>query len=111
MRTHLTVLGWLHIAVNGFHLLIGGAVWLIFAVIGGAAAASGNGDMGPAAALMGIGTFILGIFAVLSIPGLIVGWGLLQGAPWARILGIVMSILLLFGPPFGTALGVYGLVI
>jgi hypothetical protein len=46
----------------------------------------------------------------LSLPGLIIGIGLMQFRPWARIAGIVLSALdLVSVPPFGTALGIYGL--
>src|SRR6266852_3303715 len=38
-----------------------------------------------------------------------VGWGLLQRQPWARTIAIVLGILALFHPPFGTALGIYTL--
>jgi hypothetical protein len=60
-----------------------------------------------------IGSMIFVVCAVFALPQLLLGWGLLQYAPWARILGIVMSILCLIHPAIGlyTALGVYGLVI
>ena len=45
----------------------------------------------------------------LSLPGLIVGIGLFRFRPWARILGIVLSILDLIWVPFGTIVGAYGL--
>jgi len=41
--------------------------------------------------------------------GLVVGWGLLERQPWARTLAIVLGVIGLFEPPFGTALGVYTL--
>jgi hypothetical protein len=44
-----------------------------------------------------------------SIPGLVAGWGLLKFRPWARILGIVVSILGLLVIPIGTIIGIYGL--
>jgi hypothetical protein len=46
---------------------------------------------------------------VLALPGLIAGWGLLAYKPWARILGLVLSVLNLLNIPVGTALGIYGL--
>jgi hypothetical protein len=46
---------------------------------------------------------------LISLPGLIAGVGLLQFKPWARILAIIISALDLFGFPFHTALGIYGL--
>ncbi|PWU01810.1 MAG: hypothetical protein C5B51_22075 [Terriglobia bacterium] len=44
-----------------------------------------------------------------SIIGLIAGWGLLQRAPWARMLALVLGVLNLLHVPFGTALGIYTL--
>ena len=37
------------------------------------------------------------------------GLGLMQKRPWARAAAIVLGVLALFHPPFGTALGVYTL--
>ena len=46
---------------------------------------------------------------ILAAGGLCVGLGLMQHAPWARVTAIVLGILALFHPPFGTALGIYTL--
>jgi hypothetical protein len=56
-----------------------------------------------------IGSFVLVVLLLLSIPGIIAGAGLLSYRPWSRILTIVLSILDLISIPFGTALGIYGL--
>jgi hypothetical protein len=53
--------------------------------------------------------FALIFMLVIAIPGLIVGWGLINFRPWSRVLGIVISALSLLNVPFGTALGIYGL--
>jgi len=50
-----------------------------------------------------------GTFLILAAGGLCVGLGLMQRAPWARVAAIVLGVLALFHPPFGTALGVYSL--
>ena len=52
-----------------------------------------------------VGTFVLAK-AVLE---LLAGWGLLQRAPWARMLSVVLAFFALFSVPFGTALGIYTL--
>lgn len=50
------------------------------------------------------------VFLLLtSLPSVIVGIGLLRHSPWARIAGIVLSIVALIMIPFGTMVGVYGL--
>ena len=46
---------------------------------------------------------------ILAAGGVCVGLGLMQRAPWARTAAIVLGVLALFHPPFGTALGVYSL--
>ncbi len=52
-----------------------------------------------------VGAF-LGITAVI---GIVVGWGLLDHRPWARMLAIVVGCLKLIDFPLGTALGIYTL--
>lgn len=54
--------------------------------------------------------FSLGIvFLVIAAGGVLVGWGLMNHERWARMTAIVLGILVLFHPPFGTALGIYTL--
>lgn len=54
--------------------------------------------------------FSLGsVFLVVAAGGILVGWGLMRHERWARIIAIVLGILSLFHPPFGTALGIYTL--
>jgi hypothetical protein len=50
-----------------------------------------------------------GTLVVLAAGGLCVGMGLRQRAPWARTAALILGVLALFHPPFGTALGVYSL--
>jgi hypothetical protein len=51
------------------------------------------------------------IFVVLRAALLFaVGWGLMERAPWGRIVAIVAAFLSLFKFPFGTALGIWTLV-
>ena len=50
-----------------------------------------------------------GTLLILGAGGVLVGWGLMKHQPWARIAGIVLGVLALFHPPFGTALGIYTL--
>lgn len=54
--------------------------------------------------------FSLGsVFLVIAAGGILVGWGLMRHERWARITAIVLGILAIFHPPFGTALGIYTL--
>lgn len=111
MQTHVKILGWIHLIFSGLGVVGGLLVWMLFMGGGAAAATDPQIGAGGGAAFMGLGTFILGIIVVLSLPGLLVGWGLIQQRPWARIGGIIMGIIQLFGFPIGTALGIYSLVV
>src|SRR5436190_24385552 len=93
MQTHVKVLAILHIVFGILGVLIG---LLAFAVLGGTAALihlDHDPDAAAAVPMMGaIGGFVLMLFLVVSLPGLIGGIGLLSYKPWARILTIVVSI-------------------
>ena len=110
MDTHVKVLGVLHIALGALGLL--GALLLIV-VFGGAAGivgASGDPDAAVALPIIGItGTALVVFVTALSLPGVIIGIGLVQFRSWARIGGLVLSVCDLIWIPFGTVLGVYGL--
>ena len=47
--------------------------------------------------------------AITAVVGFLVGWGLIDRRPWARMLAIVVGCLKLIDFPFGTALGIYTL--
>ena len=110
METHVKVLGALNIAFGAMGTF--GALILGF-IFGGAATAVGaSGDPEAAVALPIIGITGVALVAFLvawSLPGLIIGIGLLRLRPWARIAGIVVALLSLIVFPLGTILGVYGL--
>jgi hypothetical protein len=111
MATHVKVLGALFIALSALGLLV--AIFVIFALglsagIVGIAADPVDADIAqPILAL--VATAVTTFLLVVSLPGIVVGWGLLKFRPWARILGIVLSALHLINIPIGTALGIYGL--
>jgi hypothetical protein len=111
MTTHVKVLGALYLALSAIGLLV--ASFLFLALISAASVVGVAADPDEAALaipIIGIaGTWLVGFLVVLSIPGLIVGWGLLTFQSWARIVGIVLSVLNLINLPFGTLLGIYGL--
>jgi hypothetical protein len=110
MLTHVKVIAWAHIVLGG--LMAGGAVLLliVFGGLAGLIGASGEPNAGLAAPILGgIGGLIFIVLVLLALPGIVAGIGLLQFAPWARILTIVLSALHLLNVPLGTALGIYGL--
>ena len=111
MQTHVKTLGILHIVFGvlgvclglGFLLLFGGIAGII-----GIADESGEGLL--AIPILGvIGTVIFVISLLLSLPGIIAGYGLINFKPWARVLTLVLSFFHILNVPFGTALGVYGM--
>jgi hypothetical protein len=50
-----------------------------------------------------------GTLLILAAGGICVGVGLMHRRPWARVAAIILAVLALFHPPFGTALGIYTL--
>ena len=109
METHVKVLGALQIVMGAFGLLSALALVLVFGVASSAVGMSGDPDAAFALPIIGItGMALVGFLVALSLPSVVVGIGLLQHRPWARIAGIVLSILGMMMIPFGTILGVYG---
>jgi hypothetical protein len=109
VRKHINLLAILWLA-NGVLRLLGVSVFMLF----GRMFWPGWHWMGPRwsgfdafwpGGLFSLGIF-LGFFGVLH---LILAWGLFERQPWSRTLGIVLGILALIRPPFGTVLGIYTL--
>jgi hypothetical protein len=104
------VLGVLHIAFSAIGLVFAFVVILVLGGAVGLVGASGDADAQFAIPVIGItGMAVVVLTIALSIPGLVVGIGLLKFRRWARILGIVLSIFDLIWVPLGTIIGVYGL--
>ena len=107
MDAHVKVLGWLNVILGGLGVLIS------FAILGGIVAVSSIFGIGGEEALLPIhiiaivGGIVTLFTLLLSLPGLLLGYGLLNFRPWARILGLVLSGLSLFHVPIGTALAIY----
>ncbi|HYG09992.1 MAG TPA: hypothetical protein VD835_08610 [Pyrinomonadaceae bacterium] len=102
MQQHLTILGWLYIIFGGLGLL---AAVFILLVMGGSGVIAG--DAQTAALLSGIGLFVAVIVAVLSVPSIIAGWGLLKRKSWSRVLAIILGALNILNFPLGTVVGIY----
>jgi hypothetical protein len=107
MDQHVKILGWLYVVTNAIFLLIGLCGLLFFVGIGSLAAF--EGDPTALGVLTIIGVVALILFAVLSLPGILAGYGLLKRRQWGRILALIMGILNLFNVPIGTLLGAYAL--
>ena len=104
LEQHATVLGWLHIIGNLFFVLFGIFLFFFLSSVGVV-----TGDEQAVAILGLVGTFIGGLLAVIGLPGIVTGFGLLARKPWARYLAIVLGILNLLNAPIGTVIGIYTL--
>ena len=86
---------------------------LLTFVLGGAAGivgASGDPEASMAIPIIGLtGAALVSVLVVLSLPSLVIGVGLINMRPWARIGGMVLSVMSLIMIPFGTIIGAYGL--
>ncbi len=110
METHVKVLGVLQIALGALSLLLALVITVAFMGGVGALGISGDPDAQRAMPFVGlIGTSIVTLLVITSLPSIFTGIGLLRFRPWARIVGIVLSVLSLMMIPFGTIVGVYGL--
>jgi hypothetical protein len=110
METHVKVLGILNIISGVFGLCGALMLMVVFGLSAGAVGISNDAGAAVALPIIGLTGMALVIFAVLmSLPALLIGYGLYRFRPWARIAGIVLSIVSLIVFPFGTLLGVYGL--
>ena len=112
METHVKILGVLNIILGILGVLGALTILLVFGGIAGAVgmSASHDPDARIAIPILGaIGGGLAILVLILSLPGIIAGFGLLKFREWARILTIILSALNLLNVPFGTALGIYGL--
>lgn len=102
-----------HLHLLGIFWIVIGALWLIpsFAFMTMSHAGFGMGPVFPfhhvffPPLMFGVGGGLL----IVAAGGICIGWGLMHHEHWARIAAIILGILALFHPPFGTALGIYTL--
>lgn len=106
MQLHVTILGWLFV-VSGFLAVISGAVVAYVLNVVGETVLTGDPLAHSLVTQFGLG---VGIFlALLSIPSIAAGVGLLARASWSRALALIVGVVRMINVPFGTALGVYTL--
>ena len=70
-----------------------------------------NGAMPPFGFMPAILHFAWVFLVLRAALALAAGWGLMERAPWGRIVAIVAAILSLIKFPFGTAIGIWTLVV
>jgi hypothetical protein len=104
MEKHITLVAAFHIAFGLILLVAGVAIVTVLTGIGFL-----SGDREAMAILSAIAPFIGFFFAVVGIPMLVGGIGLLKRRSWARILVIIVSVVALFKIPVGTAIGIYSI--
>src|SRR5262249_848514 len=110
METHVKVLGAPQILMRGLWLFAALLLTVVFAGGLSAMGFSGDPDAHTAMPIVGfVGTAIVALLVVMSLPGILTGIGLIRLRPWARIVGIVLSVLSLMAVPVGTLVGIYGL--
>ena len=110
MLTHVKVLAVLYIALSALGVLAALLLMMVFGVAAGSVGVSGDPDAAVAIPIIGfVGTGLVIFLLAISLPGIIVGFGLLKLKPWARIAGIVLCAINLINFPLGTVLGIYGL--
>lgn len=108
MQTHVKVLGWLNVVLGGMGVVIALAVmasaqWLAHLLH------NVNAEFEVPVALIQVGvSVVVGVILLTSLPCLVLGFGLLSVRPWGRVLGLVLSAVLLLNFPFGTAVALYG---
>ena len=113
MKDQIKLVGILNIVWGSISLLFALAILMgmsaIAAIVSGS---SSDPDAAKAAPIVAaVGFFIAIVVALIGLPAVIGGWALVNLKPWSRIFMIVISVLHLPNIPFGTALGVFGLVV
>ena len=110
MEQHIRAVAILNIVYGGLGVFDGARYSGYFGGVAGLVMADADPDAHFVAPMMGaIGGIIFLCVAIVSVPAVIAGIGLLKFRQWARILTIIVSVLHLFSIPFGTALGIYGM--
>ena len=107
MDSHVRVLGWLYVVCGGLGVLTAVAVLGGSVAISSILGVSGDDAILPSHIVALVGGVITLFTLALSLPALILGYGLLHFMPWARIFGFILGGLSLFHVPVGTALGLY----
>jgi hypothetical protein len=106
LEGHRRILGILFIVLNAVTLLGALAMGLVFGMMG-ALMDDLRSDESILFVLIGGG--MVGCIALLGLPGIIAGIGLLRRKRWSRMFALVMGCLAIPSFPLGTALGVYAL--
>jgi hypothetical protein len=108
MQKHVKLVGALHIGLGVAGVL--GACSLFFFMLAPGILVNIIADEEiPLLILSTIGTLLSFFILLTTIPGIVGGIALIKGKSWARIFVLVLSVLILFNIPFGTAIGAYSI--
>jgi hypothetical protein len=106
MDKHFSILAVLHIAYACL-MLFAAAIVLTASIGGGELAEDFARNVDVGGLTRGAGVAVSGLIAMLSIPSLAGGIGMMTGKAWARTLLMIGAAVALFSFPLGTALGAY----
>jgi hypothetical protein len=106
MKDHIKVIGILWVVCGVFYLCLAMFAVLVFFGV----AQIPDVDIEPGI-LRVIGIVASSFLGLIALPQIVGGLGLVGHKEWARILLLVVSFLSLPHVPFGTALGVYSMVV
>jgi hypothetical protein len=107
MQDHVKIIGILWIVFGALSLI---AAMFIFLILFGVSFIPDMGDVAPAV-LRIVGVAVGSFLGLLGLPKIIGGIGLLKQQEWARILILAISFISLINIPFGTALGIYSIIV
>lgn len=106
MKKHIIAVGALQIGLGAVGVLVA-AIVLVVLLGSGLLAVWTEGEALPLVILAPIAVLVALFVAVLTVPKIVGGIGLLKGKPWARMLVLVMAAIGLLNIPVGTAVGIY----
>ena len=107
MKDHVKVIGILWVVFGAFCL---GLAFFALLFFFGVAQIPNVEDVSPGILRL-IGIIASSFLGLIAFPQIIGGLGLVRHKEWARILVLVLSFLSLVHVPFGTALGIYSMII
>jgi hypothetical protein len=112
VATHVKVIAGLCLVSGAFWALWTFAAPMVLAIVATFVASSGDPDAAVGTTVLGLtGVWLAVMFGALALANIVTGIGLWKFKRWARIAGIILGVLSLVNFPFGTAFGIYALVI
>ncbi|MBI5085324.1 MAG: hypothetical protein HZB13_12095 [Acidobacteria bacterium] len=109
MTTHVRILAWFNIVLGTL-----GVIAALMTLDGAAVLPAILTQIADEAAAIPVGiiqfaaTVVITIILAMSLPCLVLGFGLYNFRPWGRVLGIVLAAVNLLNVPFGTLVSLYG---